>query len=201
MERGKFADVDSVIGKLPSWYYEPKSSRFLASGARRRLQVFRRIRPRRHGVEQASVFLAQSSACKCWSFAHKVENAAETPLPLLPLGGINILNSVMRRNILKLDESPSQIRNPKPQNGLYVSAAVAGPICDFGFEMGFRPISILVLPEAILSQVCYCPPGRGCPKDASRLPLPGGEGIRGNTPPCFKKATESKLRLCLLDEQ
>src|SRR5262249_41379327 len=57
---------------------------------------------------------------------------------------------LMSEEILKLDESPSQIRNPKSQIG-----PVQSEFSDFGFEMGFRPISkfcllilaLLVLPS------------------------------------------------------
>jgi len=55
---------------------------------------------------------------------------------------------------LKLDKSPSQIRNPKSQIGLLGPATcfidsstlwrVQFKISDFGFEMGFCPISKFV---------------------------------------------------------
>jgi hypothetical protein len=54
-----------------------------------------------------------------------------------------------RKENLKLDESPSQIRNPNSQNGLPSSEsgaiAVQFEISDFGFAIGFRLISKLCL--------------------------------------------------------
>jgi len=46
---------------------------------------------------------------------------------------------------LELDESPSQVRNPKSQIGtakprLFRAIRVQFKISDFGLEMGFRPI-------------------------------------------------------------
>ena len=57
---------------------------------------------------------------------------------------------VTEQRILKLDESPSQIRNPKSQVELEwprtassrgATELVRFEVSDFGFGMGFRPIS------------------------------------------------------------
>jgi hypothetical protein len=83
---------------------------------------------------------------------------------------------------LKLDESPSQIRNPKSQLGLPAGSEAIRfqiKISDFGFEMGFRPISkfFVALLCIMLAAIVLHAQGRGPaprnPKDGALIDLTG----------------------------
>jgi hypothetical protein len=81
-----------------------------------------------------------------------------------------------------LDESPSQIRNPKSQLGLPAGSEAIRfqiKISDFGFEMGFRPISkfFVALLCIMLAAIVLHAQGRGPaprnPKDGALIDLTG----------------------------